>query len=308
MWDTINAAADPLAWIAIAAFLLAIALDVAGFRHRAVHVATVAWVTFSVFWLAMFPYYYLDFQSPIYTIGSLAAVPLCLLTAYHLATGRDSLLLLTRAVGLMGIVYLPFMLYEPFERHLIEIVTIQSHYGMELVGYSPGIEEGMNGYQSRFAFDGYSTYIVLACTGIGSMAIFSGLIAATSAPIRRKLLAIGLSVAIIWVLNIIRNVFVGLAAPLGWFDYPALHSLTALLAGEGMRTSFFVSHHLLAQSGAVIALVAIALLVIKLVPEVLAVLEEAVFVVTGSEIDLMSALDDPAVRADGGSEPNADRG
>lgn len=308
MWGTIHAASDPLAWIAIAAFLVAIALDVGGRRHQAVPVATGAWVTFSGFWLSMFPYYYLDFQSPLYTIGSLAAVPLCLLVAYHLATGRESLLLLSRAVGLMGLVYLPFMLYEPAERALIEIVTVQSHYGMELVGYSPGIEEGANGYQSRFAFDGYSTYIVLACTGIGSMAIFGGLIAATSAPLRRKGAAIGLSVAIIWILNIIRNVFVGLAAPLGWFDYPALESLTVMLAGESMRTSFFISHHLMAQSGAVVALVAIALLVIKLVPEVLTVLEEALFVMTGSEIDLMSALDERPVRPDGGHGSNTDRG
>lgn len=301
MLDTLHSVSDPLAWISISAFLLAITFDVTGRRREALPVATAAWVMFAGFWLSMFPYYYLDFQSPLYTIGSLAAVPLCLLTAYHLSTGRDSLLVLTRAVGLMGLVYLPVMVYEPFERYLIEIVTIQSHAGMELVGYSPGIEEGLNGYQSRFAFEGYSTYIVLACTGIGSMAIFGGLIAATSAPWRRKLLAIGLSVSIIWVLNIIRNVFVGLAAPLGWFDYPVLHTLTAILAGSGMRTSFFVSHHLIAQTGAVIALVAIAMVIIKLVPEVLEVLEEGIFVVTGTEFDLQDAFAEEPLRADGGA-------
>ena len=312
MWNTIHGAADPLAWVAIVAFLLAIVLDVGGWRRHAVPVATGAWVTFSAFWFAMFPYYYLDFQSPLYTIGSLVAVPLCLIVAYHLATGRESLLLLSRAVGLMGLVYLPFMLYEPFERYLIEVVTVQSHYGMAFAGYEVSIIEGSNGYDSKFDFEPYtgstySTYIVLACTGIGSMAIFTGLIAATSASIRRKVLAIFLTVSIIWFLNIIRNVFVGLAAPLGWFDYPILHSLTALLAGEGMRTSFFISHHLIAQTGAVIALVGIALLVIKLVPEVLAVLEEALFVITGSEVDLLSALDAPSVRTDGGPDSTLDR-
>ena len=304
MWNTIHAAAEPLAWVAIGAFLLAIALDAVGRRRYAVPVATGAWLTFSVFWFSMFPYYYLDFQSPLYTVGSIVAVPLCWLVAYHLAMGRESLMLVSQAVGLMGLVYLPFMLYEPFERYLIELVTIQSHYGMELVGYSPGIEEGMNGYQSRFAFEGYSTYIVLACTGIGSIAIFTGLIAATGADLRRKIAGISLAAGIIWILNIIRNVFVGLAAPLGWFDYPILHSLTALLAGEGIRTSFFISHHLIAQTGAVIALVGIALLVIKLVPEVLVVLEEVLFVLTGSEVDLMSAVDDQAVRTDGGDSPS----
>ena len=300
MWEILNAAADPLAWISIGAFLVAIAFSLTGRTRNAIRVATGAWLIFAGFWASMFPYYYLDFQSPLYMIGSLAAIPLCVLISYHLYHGRASLLQLTHAVGIMGMIYLPFMLYQPAEQFLIEVVTVQSHAGMELVGYSPGIEEGNNGYQSRFAFEGYSTYIVLACTGIGSMAIFGGLIAATRAPITRKLLGIGLAVSIIWFLNIVRNVFVGLAAPLGWFDYPALDTLTVLLAGEGMRTSFFISHHLIAQTGAVFALVGIAILVMKIVPEVLEILEEALFVITGAEYDLADAMNEPAPRTDGG--------
>ena len=308
MWETLDAAADPLAWISIGAFLLAIGLEASGKKRYAIPVASGAWIIFAAFWASMFPYYYLDFQSPIYMVGSVAAIPLCLLVAYHLVSGRQSLLRLTKAVGLMGLIYLPFMLYQPAEQFLIEIVTIQSHAGMEVIGYSPGIEEGNNGYQSRFAFEGYSTYIVLACTGIGSMAIFGGLIAATRASLGRKVLGIALAVGIIWFLNIVRNVFVGLAAPLGWFDYPALDTITVLLADEGMRTSFFISHHLIAQTGAVIALVGIAILVMKVVPEVLEILEEALFVITGAEYDLADAINEPTPRTDGGrAEDNSEQ-
>lgn len=300
MWDTIHGVSDLLAWLAIGTFLLAIAVDVTGHRRRAAKLAAAAWVTFGGFWFAMFPYFYFEFRSPLESALSLAAVPLCLVAAYHLASGRTSLLLLSRAVGIMGLIYLPAMLYEPATRLLIETVTVQSHMGMELVGYSPGIEEGRNGYESRFAFEGYSTYIILACTGIGSIAIFGGLIAATAAPLRRKVLGVGVAVTIIWILNLARNVFVGLAAPLGWFDYPIFDAITITLAGPGMRTSFFVSHHLIAQPLAVFALVGITFVVIRIVPEVLEALEQALFVATGRELDLDIVVDETAVRTASG--------
>lgn len=276
----------------MAGFLFAVGLSIADRKTGAQYVGAAAWGLFGLFWFSMFPYFYFDFQSPLESVLSLAAVPLCFLAGYHLFQGRLALLSLSKAVAIMGLIYLPAMMYEPLTRWLIETVTVQSHAGMEFVGYSPGIEEGRNGYQSRFAFEGYSTYIVLACTGIGSMAIFGGLVAASRASLRRKVLGIGLAVSIIWILNIGRNVFVGLAAPLGWFDYPVFETVTVLLAGEGMRTSFFVAHHLISQTLAVVALVGIALIVIRVVPEVLEILDEALFVVTGSEFDLAELFDE----------------
>lgn len=302
MWDLIQSVSDPLAWIAIGAFLLAMGGDMLGRRKPAVTIGGFAWFVFGGFWFSMFPYFYFEFQSPLESVLSLAAVPLCFVAGYLLLRGRTSLLLLSRAVGIMGLIYLPAMLYLPLNQFLIETVAGQSHAVMELFGYSPGLEEGPNGYESRFAFSGYSTYIVLACTGIGSIAIFGGLIAATTAPWRRKLLGIGLATGIIWVLNLFRNAFVGIAAPLGWFDYPMFDSVTALLAGEGMRTSFFVAHHLLSQTLAIVALIGIALIVIRIVPEVLEVLDEALFLVTGTEFDLAESVGDQAVRADGGAD------
>jgi len=296
---------DPTAhfvWVAIGAFLLTAALDLAGNRTQARYVGSAAWVLFGVFWLTMVPYFYYDAQSPLQTILSIAGLPLCAYTGYLLYGGRDSLLTLTRAVGLMGIIYLPFTTIEPLKMWLIETVTIQSHMGMQLLGYSPGIEEGMNGYQSRFAFEGYSTYIVLACTGIGSISIFGGLIAAVRAPLRRKLAAFAVAVGVIWILNLARNVFVGLAAPLGWFDYGVFNTITGTLAGEGMRTSFFVSHHLISQTLSIVALVGITLLVVRIVPELFDVLDDLLYILTGDEYDLRADLGMEPVMTDGGDD------
>lgn len=299
---------DALAWIAIAGFLLAMGLE---FRRRTDHaryVAAGAWALFGIFWVTMVPYFYYDAQSPLQTILAAVALPLCLYAGYLLVQGRDSLLLLSRAVAFMGIIYLPAETIPLFRQWLIETVTWQTHLGMELLGHSPGINEGANGYQSRFDFDseatatGRTTYIVLACTGIGSISIFGGLIAAVKAPLRRKLAGFVLAVGVIWILNLARNVFVGLATPHGWFQYDALVYLVTTTTGSvPERTSFLVAHNYIAQPLSIVALVAITFLVIKIVPEVLEILEDLLYILTGSEYDLEEAFGSDPIRADGGA-------
>ncbi len=220
---------------------------------------------------------------------SLAALPLCVYTGYLLYGGRQSLLLLSKAVAIMGLIYLPAETIPFVRQWLIETTAAQTHTGMELLGHSPGINEGANGYYSRFDFDpdetvtGRTTYIVLACTGIGSMAIFAGLIAAVKAPLRRKLTGIALAVGIIWLLNLVRNVFIGLASPWGWFQQEWLVSfMTTYMGAQPERVSFLVAHNYIAQTLSVVALVAITYLVVRIVPEVLEPLEDILYVLTGT--------------------------
>lgn len=286
---------DALAWIAIAAFVLALGLAWAGVDGLPRYVAAGAWVLFGAFWLAMVPYYYGEARSPLQTILAVAALPLCAYTGYLLTQGRESLLLLTKAVAIMGIIYLPAETIPVVRRWLIETTATQTHWGMELFGYSPGINEGANGYESRFDFDpdetvtGRTSYIVMACTGLGSMAIFAGLIAAVRAPLHRKVSGIAVAVGVIWFLNLVRNVFIALASPYGWFQYDSLIYLTALMGEPENRTSFLVAHNGISQVLSIVALVAIAYLVIKIVPEVLVVLEEVLYVLAGTEYDLVEA-------------------
>ncbi|WP_049928300.1 archaeosortase A [Halopiger goleimassiliensis] len=288
---------DALAWVAIAGFLVAVVLQWQNVRDGARYLAAGSWVVFGLFWLTMVPYFYYDAQSPLETVLALAALPLCVYTGYLLYAGRESLLLLSKAVAIMGLIYLPAELIPVVQRWLIETTAVQTHYGMELLGYSPGIEEGSNGYYSRFAFDpeetvtGRTTHIVLACTGIGSMAIFGGLTAAVKAPLRRKAVAFVASIGIIWFLNLIRNVFISLSSPYGWFQFDWLVSLmTTYLGSQPDRVSYLVAHNYVAQPLSVVALVAITYFVVKILPEVLEPLEDVLFVFTGNEYDLFEAL------------------
>ncbi|SFB71538.1 archaeosortase A, PGF-CTERM-specific [Halobiforma haloterrestris] len=305
---------DALAWISIGAFMIALLCQWRGATDPARRIGAVAWLLFGIFWLTMVPYYYYEMQSPLQTVLSLAALPLCAYTGYLLVGGRESLLILTKAVAFMGLIYLPAETIPVFRTWLIETTAAQTHYGMELLGYSPGLSEGAYGYESRFDFDpdetvtGRTTYIILACTGIGSMAIFGGLIAAVSAPLKRKATAFAAAIGIIWFLNLARNVFIGLASPWGWFQQDWLVSfMTTYMGAEASRVSFLVAHNYIAQSLSVIALVGITYLVVRIVPEVLAPLEEVLYILSGSEYDLFEALGKEEYRPEGvDTGPTAD--
>ncbi len=297
---------DTLGWIAIGTFLLAAIFEWRGVSDGARYVAAGAWVLFGVFWILMAPDFYYDAQSPLQTVLAIAALPLCLYAGYLLVQGRQSLLVLSKAVAIMGLIYLPAETIPIFRQWLIETTAAQTHFGMELLGHSPGLNEGANGYNSRFNFDpdetvtGRTTYIVLACTGLGSMAIFGGLIAAVKAPLHRKLAGIAAAVSTIWFLNLVRNVFVGLASPWGWFQQgPFVYIATEWMGAVPERTSFLVAHNFIAQTLSLVALIAITYLVLKIVPEVVDPLEEVLFILTGNEYDLADAIGYQRVRTDG---------
>ena len=102
--------------------------------------------------------------------------------------------------------------------------------------------------------------IILACTAIQGMVIFIGLIFGVKAPIRRKLKAFFVSVPVIYVLNIFRDVFVSAAYFELWFGPPL--------------DSFFIAHNVIARIFALLALIAIAYAVFKILPEALDFVED----------------------------------
>ena len=99
---------DALAWVVVAVFLSGVVADWSGRRELARRLTVGAWVGFSVFWLLLIHQFALVHRSIIQTVLVVVAVPMCLYVAWTLLQGRDSLLVLSRAVALMGLIYLPF--------------------------------------------------------------------------------------------------------------------------------------------------------------------------------------------------------
>jgi len=315
-----TALSGPLAWLVIGTFLAGAVLEWTGERERARVAAVAGWALFGVFWFSLIYHFAVVQKSIIEGIGSVVAVPLSFYVGYLLWEGRDSLFVLSRAIPIMGLVFFPVESIPILRRFLVETVTRQTEFLMGMTGHHPEVVNGAqvttmdaDPYRNTFVFftepgwdDGEQhkiTYTILtACTGIGSMSIFAGLIAATEAPLGRKLRALAVSLPVIYVLNLVRNVFIGVT-----FGKQYLHVfpdlvLTLFGSENAPKVSYYVADRILAQSLSVVALVGITYLVVRELPEILDIVEDLLFLVTGSEYDLRSAMEVGAVRADGGGE------
>jgi archaeosortase A (PGF-CTERM-specific) len=287
--------ADPLAWLAVAAFVAA-ALAELWDRRTARYLAAGAWALFAVFWLVLVPQFLLVEKSAIEGVLSLLAVPASLSAAYLLYRGRESLLTLTRGVAVMGLIYLPATTVPFLFETLIETTTAQSDALIEFLGYDPAVTTNEAGIRNTFVFttggERYETFIVLACTGLGSMAIFAGLIAAVRAPLGRKAKAFLVSVPVIWALNLVRNAFIAIAFGKQWFQVavPQVRALFGIPPGEAGLVSFYLADKVISQSASVVALVAITYPVIRFLPELAGVLDDALYVVTHREFRVAEAL------------------
>lgn len=295
---------DVLAWIAVAMFVTS-ALLASRNRRYARTLGATAWVVFGVFWLSLFNQFFFEMKSFIEGALSLLALPACLYAGYLLYSGRDSLFTLTRAVAVMGVVYLPFETVFLLRQFLVETVTQQTEWGIQLLGYHPTVTTGPNhDFRSMFVFTNavghrFTTHIVLACTGLGSMAIFGGLIAAVRAPLRRKLQALAVVIPAIWALNIVRNVFIALAFGNQWFQVFVDPIMRVVGYEQPGLVSFFIADRVIAQSLSVVALIAITWFVVRKLPELLTVVEDVAYIVTGNEYDFGAHLDNQPIRADG---------
>jgi archaeosortase A (PGF-CTERM-specific) len=301
---------DPLAWLSVFAFSAGGVLSWRDSRF-ARPVTVVAWGVFAVFWLSVFHHFAFVQKSFIEGIGALVAIPASVYAGVLLTRGRESLFVLSRAIAAMGLIFFPFETIPALQEFLIETVTRQTALLMDFIGANPTIVSGATvpggtypDYQSTFWFmDGGHTItytILIACTGIGSMAIFGGLIAATSAPLGRKLRALAVSIPVIYGLNLVRNVFIGLGFGLQKFHlFPDL-VMTLFGTADPYKVSYFIVDRVLAQSLSVLALVGVTWVVVRELPEIMVVIEDVLFMATGTEYDLRSALG-VGVRADGGT-------
>lgn len=318
---------DAFAWLVILTFVVGSLFEYAsrrkagGFgrrvdslRNAARSTTSLAWLLFAAFWLVLFPHFAFTHKSYVEGILAFLAVPACVYAGYLLWTGRDSLFVLSRSVAIMGLIYLPFETIQAFtlggvhvpapRKVLIEIVAAQTGTMMGLLGYHPELLTNAAGYANTYEFvaaDGHVLHfsVVLACTGLGSMAIFAGLIGAVRAPLRRKVRALGVAIPVIYALNLVRTTFIGVA-----FGGQLLHVypdavLFLFGASDEYKVSWFVSDRILSQLLAVLALVALTYVVVRELPEVLTIIEDVLYMVTNEEYDLSEALDLPRARTDG---------
>jgi len=238
------------------ALVLLIAASALPGRYRRYRFLTGAagWFFFAIHW-ALQPIHYIEIGDYVNIVLVLAVSIFCLIIAYamlrnymHYADAESTLLTITTAAALGGLFYYPFAEIEILNTFLISAVTKQVVHVLHLLDV-PAQLVGWN----RIELNEYTVQIILACTAIESIAIFIGLIFCVRASAKRTMIAFIASVPVIYMLNLIRNVFVVAAYGYQWF-------------GE---ESFQIAHHVIAKIGSGIALFVIAYVVMQALPELL---------------------------------------
>ncbi|MBU4223280.1 MAG: archaeosortase A [Euryarchaeota archaeon] len=165
---------------------------------------------------------------------------------------------LSRAASIGGLIYFLFAEVEFLNFRIISAVTDQAVWLLGKSG-SPVLQVAWN----QFAVNGFVVEIILACTAIESIALFSGIISSASgATAVRKLQAFMISVPVLYFLNLIRVSFTASAYGLSWFGTP--------------EESFHISEHFITKIGSLLALFVISYFVLKVLPEVLDMLDGVV--------------------------------
>jgi len=306
--DAYHLFAEPLGWLILILFLAGVVLSYYN-REYARPVCIVAWLLFAAFWAILIYPSFVEKESIVRGVGAIIGAPLAALVAKELYNGRDSLFTLSRAVAFTGLIYAPAVMIPALQEQLILLVTDHTSAAMNLIGYDPpvvtelsevGVDRTISAkdqpYENSFVFfidgGGTITYsIIVACTGIGSMAVIGGLVLAVHAPPRRKLRALAIAIPIIYVLNIVRNVFIGIN-----YGHQYMHFFPDATMGlfgldNPLRVSYIWADRILAQSAAVVAMIVIIWLVVRELPEVMEPLEDVLYLLTGNEYDLADAFD-----------------
>ncbi|MFA7072775.1 MAG: archaeosortase A, partial [Methanoculleus sp.] len=141
---------------------------------------------------------------------------------------------------------------------LIAAVTDQTSAVLAAIGYPVNFTAW-----NMMERNGFRTEIILACTGIQSIAIMLGVAWGVRSTLRQKIAGFLLVFPTIYILNVLRNVFVITAYTEQWFPYlPGIAS-----NGEFGYESFFWAHNVMAELGALIFLVILAYALFTVLPE-----------------------------------------
>ncbi len=208
------------------------------------YVGAISWILFGIYWLSNVPYY-LGIEDYFNTGVMVAAfVTFSIFGASILKNNDETFVRLTLIAAISSLIYFSFA-ETPLGKELIEVVARQTVSLASALGFD------FNIYGDKIEYNGKVVQIILACTGIESISLFAGITIGTNSKLSNRVKAFLVSVPVIYVLNLLRNVFIVAAYGGEWF-------------GEN---SFYVAHHVISKVLATLALILISMQVFKYLPE-----------------------------------------
>ncbi len=262
--------AERILWLALG--LLVTAAIIPKQNRLKFTVAGAGWVFFAVYWAFQWQQY-LELEDYTNVFLTIFTSLLCVFIGYVMirqdkrlkndinGTGT-SLFMATTAAAIGGISYFAFSEIQSMNTWIISTVTDQTIWLASLFGIMVTRLDW-----NIISVNGYRVEIILACTAIESIALFIGIIACVNAPFRRLASAFLVSVPVIYGLNLIRNVFIVDAYGMTWFGDP--------------DTSFYIAHTVIAKIGSLVALFIIAYAVLKILPEIITMIDGILNLIRG---------------------------
>lgn len=251
------------------------------------------WILFAIYWGLLAPYYAFELMSLIEGLLAALAVPASLYTAYLLWNGRESIVRLSTAVFVAGVMILGIEIFPGAHTLLVETVTRQIEFGVSLLGYEPTVVRLAEYDNTRTTFQFITpenhelTFtIITACTGLGSIAIVSGLISAAPAPVLKKVRALAVVIPIIYGLNLLRTVFIAITFGYQKLDFAPSVIMPLFGTSDPYLVSYLWADRIIGQGLSVIALILIVLWLLRVLPELVVVVEDILYVITRDEYDL----------------------
>lgn len=251
-------------WIAVALMVISSILP----KRQTIRnlIGGLGWGFFSIHWVYQ-PIHYLVINDYANVVLTLTVAAFCLMLAHSMVKGYfkdhqnteltigstvNVTSMATSATAIGALFYFPFAQMPTLNTWIISEVTNQVMWMLNLLNY-PALRESWD----IVSLNGYRVQIILACTAIESIALFTGLIISVNAPTKRLASAFLVSVPVIYGLNLIRDAFVIIAYGEQWFG----------------ANSFEIAHHMIAKAGSGVALFFIAYAVLKILPELLELID-----------------------------------
>lgn len=203
---------------------------------------------------------YLTLDNFLYPAIAVLSVPFLAITIRELLADSPIVMQLSNAAAVGTLIYVPFAFIPLFRDALIAIVVQQVVWLLHIFGRDAQLE-GWN----IIMRNGFSTEIILACTGITAMAILLGVAAGSrDLTIRQGVYAFLLVVPTIYILNLLRVAGVIIAWSDQWFAFiPDPTGTTEFGAGYA---SFFWAHNVFAEVLSLGVLVVITLALFRVIP------------------------------------------
>jgi len=216
------------------------------------------WLIFAIYWATQPEFlYYKGEKDTVNAIFCIVGVYFLSYISYHeyLCYKRDeeieSLNFLAGASFFAGMLYFVVQKIYFLAGFLVKIVAQQTVWILNIFGYSFSvgvINVDPHTLEVSVQIIGATPSIILACTGLQSMAVFIGVFIALNADKRKRIKAFFITVPTIYILNLIRNVGV-------------------VYGVEQLGIDFGIMHNVIGKIGSLIALIILAFIVFDLLPE-----------------------------------------